>query len=167
MVQERTRERGRPGIPGEWIGDDLLDSAAPSLKLPKELARIILNFPGSDYIYALLDQWKIDPSELKFIGKGAYAHVFWIKNDRKKVLKITKDYADAEALMPFFWKPDKNFVKVYRVAQLGSSGVYAILAEKLTPLSGREHNQWDELFDYIYEQWRITPAQYGGMRHYS
>jgi len=145
-----------------WIGDDALDKAAPLLKIPKELARLTLNFSGAEYITAVLDQWGIDPEKLQYLGHGAYAQAYWVKNDRKKIIKFTRDSTDAEALMNVLLKPDKSLVKVYKIAKLGPNDVHAILAEKLLQLSGSEKKGWYNFFNYVYYH-NISPALYGGV----
>ena len=79
----------------------------------------------------------------KFINSGYHAAVFWL-SDRKKILKITWDYSDANACEIIRKKPDlKTFVKVYQVLEVPPRRLYAIVAEKLTPLSDRV---WKEYF---------------------
>ena len=125
--------------------------------MPKLIAKGLV-----DFLQPLGRQWNFDPNSLQRIGKGDYADVYWLK-DRRKVLKVTHDASDAMALASFFKNPNKNFVKVYNVARLETMRAYALLEEKLTPLSGRAYNKWDELFDYIYEQWGIRPQNFNGI----
>ena len=73
-----------------------------------------------------------------YLGKGAHAEVYWLK-DRKKVLKITIDPSDAEASIVVQHKPDPSLVHVYDVCQITTPATrrtcYSLVVEKLTPLS--------------------------------
>jgi len=76
---------------------------------------------------------------LPFLGEGEDAEVYWLNSDKKKILKLTMDKSDAHACQILAKKPDKSLLKVYKVVDVchgGSDWGYAILAEKLTPLSG-------------------------------
>jgi len=79
----------------------------------------------------------------KYIDSGYHAAVFWL-SDHKKVLKITFDYSDANAMEIVRKKPDPNaFLKVYEVYEVQPKKLYAIVAEKLTPLTDAA---WDRYF---------------------
>jgi len=84
----------------------------------------------------------------KLLGKGGKAYVFWL-SDRKKVLKITVDDRDAKASAVVRDHPDKSLIHIYDVFQFGSTEFYGIVAEKLTPLTGSDYQEWEEVSDII------------------
>jgi len=81
---------------------------------------------------------------LSFLGSGAYAYVYWFKGNRSKVLKLTSDEDDAKACQILVKKPDKALLKVYAVRELVPHSLWAIITEKLTPLSSSEDRMWEE-----------------------
>lgn len=68
------------------------------------------------------------------IGEGNYAKVYWLRSNRKRILKITVDRSDALACMAVLKHPQKNLLKVFDVFKINQSA-YGIIAEKCTPLS--------------------------------
>jgi len=79
----------------------------------------------------------------KFIGKGAYANVFWLQGNRKKVVKLTSDPMDAYASEIIRRKPDHDsFVIVHDVFEIIPHKLFGIVNEKLTPLTEYEAEEW-------------------------
>jgi hypothetical protein len=146
------------------VPDFMIDQIAQGdLKIPKMIAKLMMNYGDPMDLIALFEKWDIDPTRIQYLGEGSYAKAYWLKDDRKKVLKFTKDEADAQALFNMFWKPDRDIVRVFKVARIGSATAWAVLAEKLTPLSASEKKHWNNLFYYMYNEWHIQPRGYGGM----
>ena len=107
-----------------------------------------------------------DNAILPLLNHGADAAVYWMKKDRKKVIKITRDAPDAWALEMFRRKPSKDVVKVYDVFQIfpthRRSTLYGIVEQKLTPL----HNALDVVasYDYVKDygvRWLGEDTDYG------
>jgi len=83
--------------------------------------------------------------DLPLLGSGADAKVFWLRSDRKKALKITTDNEDARSCNILNKKPNKSLLTIHKVALLPGGFGYAILIEKLNPLSSSEEKKWENL----------------------
>ena len=105
-------------------------------------------------VQALAKRLGESPTEVpkwKVLGTGGHATVYWL-SDRTKVLKVTKDVTDAHASAIVQRKPDPSLIKVYDVFQLyGCKTLYFIVAEKLTPLSGKAEDLVSRLRDFPYD----------------
>jgi len=108
----------------------------------------------------------VNTADLPLLGHGADAAIYWMKKDRKKVLKITRNAPDAWALELFRRKPSKDVVKVYDVFQIfpkeKRNTLYGIVEQKLTPL----HNVVDfaASYDYVKDygvRWLGEDTNYG------
>lgn len=87
-------------------------------------------------------------SDFSFLGQGADATAYWCQKDRKKVLKVTISESDAAACMILKKKGNKELLKVYDVIKLPyHHSLYALLVEKLTPLSSAQEKMWDKARD--------------------
>jgi len=87
--------------------------------------------------------------DLKFLGKGGYANVYWLP-DKKRVFKITKDKEDAQASGNIQGKRTTHLVRTYDVFQIDRT-YYGIVNEKLTPLSSSKANAWKMLTNLYYD----------------
>jgi len=99
---------------------------------------------------AILDRLG-ETQEPAMLGHGQYAVVFWLKGNRKRVLKITTDYNDAWAAQILKDKPSPWLLQVHDVFRpLPEAKVlYCIVAEKLTDAAGMELSQYLHIFDTL------------------
>lgn len=98
----------------------------------------------NEFGHLLQERLKDPLNHVTFLGSGAYGVVYWL-SDHKRVLKITNDEMDAYASAIVLKKPSKNLIKVYDVFQFGGplfNSTWAIVSEKLTPLSFRQEEIW-------------------------
>lgn len=126
------------------IIDDLSRSLNVDQSDPDDLALV------QKYTEAVL-KWageRPDNYDLQHLGSGWDGSVFWLSN-KKKILKVTQDKPDAEASQILARKPNKELYKVYKVVQVGNDG-YAIIAEKLSPLSGSEFQKWERVYHELH-----------------
>jgi hypothetical protein len=105
-------------------------------------------FTAEGLMAALLDALgeKKMPSHL---GAGTFAEVYWLKGDRKRVLKITTDPADAYASEIVRRHPSKNLPRIHKVYEIVPRKLFAIVAEKLQPLSATEFKEWANVIPAI------------------
>ena len=88
------------------------------------------------------------------LGTGMNATVFQHAEDPDKVIKITLDAEDAKAARLIKGARHGNLVEIFDVAQLGKKDArgrqfYAIIAEKLKPLSEMEQLTVRTVSDYV------------------
>jgi len=130
-----------------------LEASARKTASKIEQSQIWTRFPHFDdsdrkVIIDKLLEWVGSEEEaydnLVYFAKGAYAWVYWLKHNRKQILKITSDESDAKASMILKNKPDKNLLKVYDVIKIGNIDLWAILVEKLNPLSSSQTKMWED-----------------------
>lgn len=88
--------------------------------------------------------------KLKKLGAGMWADVFWMSN-KKKIVKLTRDRADAQASLIVQKKPSRYLVKTYDVFSVTPDkySVYCIVNEKLTPLAGYEERLVDAIREIV------------------
>jgi len=85
-------------------------------------------------------------AQLPFLGHGGYASAFLVG---KKVLKVTRDIDDVWASAILQNNPDKDLLKVYKVANIVPRTLWVILSEKLTPLSAPQRKKWKAAIPYL------------------
>jgi hypothetical protein len=98
---------------------------------------------SDEQVDRFLDYMGHDTSKpLPFLGGGAFATAFWM-SDKKKVLKVTTDAADAYGLEIFRKRPMREAVRVYKVVEVegskGRSPIFAAVVEKLQDISDSEY----------------------------
>jgi hypothetical protein len=94
-----------------------------------------------------------DDLNLTYLGRGHFAEVYWLE-DKRKVLKLTKDKNDANACAILQRKPAKSLLKVYDVFKVtpDNKTIYGIISEKLTPLSSSQSEHFS-LFTGFLDYW--------------
>jgi hypothetical protein len=96
-------------------------------------------------------------SKWKILGTGTRGTAFDIGEN--KVLKLTDDENEAKAAVQLLKLSGNvtNIVTFYDVAALGNTGMFAILQEKLTPISNEEKTEINTAFKTItpLRQWLI------------
>ena len=130
--------------------------------LPKGLPGIEILGPVLNSLLDWLDLRHDQYDAFEVLGSGSYARVFWCKADRTKALKITTDQSDANACAILMRKPDPALLKVHNIIEIPKSpffkAMYAILVEKLTPLSNAERRLWENA-------WEALPKLGVNLRH--
>jgi len=125
---------------GETIGFILRKNALP--RAGRERSEAI-----AEAIFERLGETKA-PSDL---GRGSYANVYWLKGNRKRILKITSDSSDAFALKHLQESPKKSLVKVHDVFEIVPKHLWGAVTEKLSPLSSTEYDNWQQLREMLEE----------------
>lgn len=99
----------------------------------------------------------------KYLGEGGNAFVYWM-SDKKKVFKLTIDGSDANASELVRKKPNEAIVKVYDVFKIQKKSrsfpdpLCGIVAEKLTPLSGKNLKSIERLYNVVGTSLPISQA---------
>ncbi len=93
-----------------------------------------------------------NPQKWKWLGEGSNAQVYWL-NDKKKILKITRDESDANASIILQHKPDRSLLHVHDVFEIPTNykTVLGIVAEKLSPLGKREEKRLQGLLAFLFD----------------
>lgn len=115
------------------------------------------------------------------IGEGSFAAVYPMRDDPNVVVKITNDPTDAAVMAEMAFVPIQPGVpKVYGVYDLGEApdaraggNIYAILIERLFPLTDQQHHAikylsvdvergwYSEEVDDLWEDFKESPASVG------
>jgi len=104
---------------------------------------------SSSLIPAILERIGESTVPTQQLGHGKFAVAFWLKQKRKRVLKITRDVEDAYAMQRVKDRPQKHLVKVYDVFEIVEHRLWGIVAEKLTPMDYEEKDAWQELWNIL------------------
>jgi hypothetical protein len=97
---------------------------------------------------AILKQLGEDPGyRPKLIEQGGSAAVYSL-SEGSRILKLTTDRSDAQGSLHVLRKPHRALEKVLDVFEV-RNGLYGVVAERLTPLSPQDYEEWQQLFDHI------------------
>jgi len=98
---------------------------------------------ANEIIIAILEKYGIKVGE--YLDSGMMGTVYKYKDEPSKVIKITMDKSEANAMELVRKQPHPNIVKVYEVYKIdaGVQVAYAIIQEKLDILGSSERNSWN------------------------